>query len=562
MSPSAVTPGTPRAHEPTRSSAPDGAEGQLSALRSLLALAALLVEEEEPNRILHLVATAVPTLTTARTVGIMFQSRWHETAPGEAKHKLALEDLMAVLDPVAGGRLTQRDGSWACAYPLASGRQAWGYLVVGADLAPSDHEHLLLGALARQAGVALANAVLLSRERGQWQSLRVAYSALERSVAIHQRLTRVAAQREGQQGIADAVHDLSGCATAIEDRDGHLWAWAGPGPPQHYLREPPARRNALLRSAMAADGPLRDGGRLISVARVDDEVMGVLVLVDEGEQGDEAEKRTILEHATTVLTMELAQFRSQEEADSRLHGNLVVDLLAGTEEISALSRARALRYDLERPHWVVVVEGHYDGDTLLHAVRRAARDTETGSLMVALPDGVVLLADSQADWHLFYRHVADEVRGGRPQIGVGGRCEHISEFARSYREAQQALKLQTTIGGGDQVTAFDDLGIYQLFCDLPNSAALDQLIERWLGALLAYDARTRSQLTSTLGSYLDHGLAYEATARELSVHRSTLKYRLGRIREISGLDLGDPEARFQLQLAIRAWHTRQALKAQ
>ena len=122
------------------------------------------------------------------------------------------------------------------------------------------------------------------------------------------------------------------------------------------------------------------------------------------------------------------------------------------------------------------------------------------------------------------------------------------DFARSYREAQQALKLQTTIGGRDQVTAFDDLGIYQVFCDLPT-AALDQLVERWLGPLLAYDARTRSQLTSTLGSYLDNGLAHEATARELSVHRSTLKYRLGRIREISGLDLGDPDARFQLQLA-------------
>ena len=221
MSCSAVTPALPGAPEPTRSSASDdagaGAEGQLSALRSLLALAALLVEQEEPSRILHLVAAAVTPLTTARTVGIMFESRWHEVTPGEAKQKLALEDLLAVLDPVEGGRLPQRDGRWACAYPLTSGRQAWGYLVVSADLAPSDHEQLLLGALARQAGVALANAVLISRERDQSQSLKVAYSALERSVAVHQRLTRVAAQREGQQGIADAVHDLSGCPTAIED---------------------------------------------------------------------------------------------------------------------------------------------------------------------------------------------------------------------------------------------------------------------------------------------------------------------------------------------------------
>jgi hypothetical protein len=41
----------------------------------------------------------------------------------------------------------------------------------------------------------------------------------------------------------------------------------------------------------------------------------------------------------------------------------------------------------------------------------------------------------------------------------------------------------------------------------------------------------------------------------LSIHRSTLKYRLQRIRELSGYDLNDPETHFNLQLATRAWTT-------
>jgi DNA-binding PucR family transcriptional regulator len=45
------------------------------------------------------------------------------------------------------------------------------------------------------------------------------------------------------------------------------------------------------------------------------------------------------------------------------------------------------------------------------------------------------------------------------------------------------------------------------------------------------------------------------------VHRSTLKYRLQRIRELTGFDLGDPETRFSLELATRAWVTLQALRA-
>jgi DNA-binding PucR family transcriptional regulator len=45
------------------------------------------------------------------------------------------------------------------------------------------------------------------------------------------------------------------------------------------------------------------------------------------------------------------------------------------------------------------------------------------------------------------------------------------------------------------------------------------------------------------------------------VHRSTLKYRLQRIREISGHNLTDPDTNFNLQLATRAWRTLQTLQA-
>jgi DNA-binding PucR family transcriptional regulator len=46
------------------------------------------------------------------------------------------------------------------------------------------------------------------------------------------------------------------------------------------------------------------------------------------------------------------------------------------------------------------------------------------------------------------------------------------------------------------------------------------------------------------------------------VHRSTLKYRLQRIRELTGFELGDPETLFNLQLATRAWLTLQALRGE
>ena len=84
-----------------------------------------------------------------------------------------------------------------------------------------------------------------------------------------------------------------------------------------------------------------------------------------------------------------------------------------------------------------------------------------------------------------------------------------------------------------------------------------KLVLRWF---FASHERKHTELVKTLTQYLQHGGGYEATSRALSVHRSTLKYRLQRIRELTGFELGDPKTLFNLQLATRAWLTLQALR--
>ena len=81
----------------------------------------------------------------------------------------------------------------------------------------------------------------------------------------------------------------------------------------------------------------------------------------------------------------------------------------------------------------------------------------------------------------------------------------------------------------------------------------------WLDALLQHDARRGSDYVETLAVYLECGGNHEQAAKTLIVHRSTLKYRLRRIHEISGHDLADHDTRFHLELAARAWRTLQTL---
>jgi DNA-binding PucR family transcriptional regulator len=122
--------------------------------------------------------------------------------------------------------------------------------------------------------------------------------------------------------------------------------------------------------------------------------------------------------------------------------------------------------------------------------------------------------------------------------------------------------MQTSTNSPEQVTVFEDLGVYKLLAEIADIGSVEAFVQRWLGALLDYDTGKNGQLVETLTAYLESGGSYDATARAISTHRSTLRYRLQRVREITGYDLSDPDTRFNLQLATRAWVTIVAVRRQ
>src|ERR1700722_7713948 len=247
---------------------------QLSALRSMLVLAMLLTQQDSQDSILHYVANAVESLGSCTTEGIFLDGLWQDVkVPGRKAARLP-----AVVDAAEGGPVTVIDVPWSWAYSLSSRHRPTGYLVVGAQTPPAESERFLLQVLAQHAGVALANARLHRREREQSEELHVANLALLRSMEIHNRLTKVAFGGEGQQGIAQAVYELTDCPAAIEDGFGNLLAWAGPDRPDPYSKADPGQRDRILKRAMTLGGPVWDGEHLVSVAVLGGAPVGVLIL--------------------------------------------------------------------------------------------------------------------------------------------------------------------------------------------------------------------------------------------------------------------------------------------
>ena len=544
---------------------------QLENLQGLLSLAMLMIETNEEHRILQLAATSVPSLANCGLYGAYLEEEGWRSVAGpctDVSVRSELESQLAVLSR-AGGEVAVRHAVWGWAFPLRSSEGHFGFLVVGADRTPTDSGHFLVRILAQQTGIALAKARLHARHRETAEELRGANRALtstvvalERSQAIHARLTQVTVAGEGLEGIAATAHELTGYPIAVEDRYGNLMAWAGPGQPAPYPKGVPTERAAMMRRVMSEGKPLRADGRLVVAFRAETGI-GLLAIVNPGDTAGE-EARVVLEHAATVLSIEFARLRALADTEIRLRRDIVDDLLSGTDEESALARTRALAYDLDRPHRVIVIEGGsdtHDDRGFFDVVRRMAHDTGVGELTTARRGAVVVLSDVERGWEMLRTAVLNELTGGSCRIGVGGVVRSVAGFPRSYREALFAIKMQTTYGRGDRATAFEDLGVYRIFADVAHLNRVEGFVREWLGALLDYDSSRGSELVQTLSRYHECGGNYDATAKALTIHRSTLKYRLQRIKQISGHDLTDPETHFNLQLATRAWQTLLALKA-
>ena len=542
---------------------------RLGEFRALLVISLLMTESVSEDQILDLAASSAAGLGAWRIDGYCFtDGQWRPSMAGSAPSPRGLARQLAALGAVSSKvDLPGRRSGVGWAYPMRGVGGLLGHLIASCDQEPSAEQRFLIQVLAQQTGVAVSNARLHAKERATAAELAATNTALAETVAnlrrsmdIHQRLTQVAVSGEGQPGIARALHDLTGMPVAIEDRYGNLSAWAGPGQPDPYPKESFAKREHLLRRLIRAGKPIRDGERLSLLASPRSDVIGVLALIDPEDRADSADL-VALEHGGTVLSMELARLRGIADTELRLRRNLVRDLLAGTDDESALARAEALDYDLRRPHRVVVVEGRGSAraqDALLTAVRRALRLARQTGLCETWSGNVAIVTAGQADWDQMCRVITSDV-GIRCHIGVGGACGRPAELPRSLREAGLALRLQKTLLHGGGACEYPKLGIFRMLAGISDLTDVDTFVREWLGSLLDYDARRKAELVHTLTQYLEHGGNYDATAAELSVHKSTLKYRLQRIRELTGLELNDPDVHFNLQLATRAWGTLQAL---
>jgi len=390
-------------------------------------------------------------------------------------------------------------------------------------------------------------------------------------------VTRLLAERTAAT-VAVVSRGLEVLAAAAADAAGDVTEQV-----RAYLSSP--RLAAVLNSTAQTRRSLRlpdvgdAAGVVVAPILVGDDVPAYLMTFGTGQQGDGGDMSLLVtEHAATICGVILGRERVVAAAARQVRDDLVEGLLLGSgRENGEVGRwARHLGYDSSRDHRILAVAFEAAsvraGSTLASSTGAQAKRVAAAVdhfLTTRVPGAISSIREDEV--------VVVMPEGGRPHhgaeaaarmgasclarmrdlfpetvitIGIGGACRDPADIARSYGQARRTIDAVVRLGRQGQVVAFEDLGIHRLLLQVPELAELRSFATEILGKLGSQERGRGAELLTTLACYFRENNSPQRTARSLHVHPNTVAYRIRRIQEITGLQLGSYRDRLMAQVAL------------
>ncbi|WP_378730576.1 helix-turn-helix domain-containing protein [Nocardia brasiliensis] len=448
--------------------------------------------------------------------------------------------------------------------PMKLGDQVIGVLFASHRSARpyAPEEIALLGSLAAHATVALDSARLLTKTRTALAELSAAnaamhahYTTVERAAQAHDRMTDLVVRGGGVTDIATVARDILGGALLVFDAEGGRIADIDPEASGRDQLDDPTLLGEIVQTA----------GRLGRTARLRDlwaapagagaEPLCTLVLQHSGELSL-ADQR-ILERAALVTALLLLFRRSIAEAESRVRGELLDDLLGGRVAGDAALRSRAalLGIDLEQPYVLLVVD---------HGGRPRAATWTTGHItmhqgLAANRGEHTVLMLPGTDPGAIARKFATELStatGASATIAATGPVDLPAGVADAHREAQRCIHALHALGRSGAAASTDDLGFVGLLISTKGDVLA--FLTTTLGPVIDYDRRRGASLIRTLEAFFGSGCSPSNSAKRLHIHVNTVTQRLERITSLLGDDWQDPDRALEIQLALRLHRLRES----
>lgn len=379
-------------------------------------------------------------------------------------------------------------------------------------------------------------------------------------------------------GLVNAIAATLGAATTVEDPNRHVLAYSTH--PDQIIddvrtqgilgRQVPdfpgndATYQAMWRSPRAirvTSGYPGHRPRLCAAIRVGLEPLGSIWAV-EGEEplGDDA--LAVLDQAAALAAAHLLRLRNDGGPFDSERSRVTRRILLGDAEPSEL---RAIGLSPRSGFGVIayeLVDDIHDAavNRLAGIAQFAGGEANSTIGCVVKADTVIaVLSGDQAPDCSRLRSVATVVATHlRTAMGFPVRAAYrsvgggLAAVPAAARDVEAALRLMTSGEIEGNVVGCDEVEAVLYLTKLrDNCLDMESTHARVIESLLEYDTEHNSRYFETLNTYLKMAGDVALTSSALMIHRNTLRYRIARLSELFGIDLGNPDERLVLSLQMR-----------
>lgn len=362
-------------------------------------------------------------------------------------------------------------------------------------------------------------------------------SMLDMMSAITKRLSDLYEEHTSLEAAVLALEEFTGWSALIINDDGH---WVGG---LINADHPHPEVVAMIDSIRPIE---IDGWLCLSIPSADRHVL----CVDAPGGLDDHIRVMVLGEIVALTAFELRIQEAVLQERLRLWGDLAEEILAGADRRRITAHAKALGHELEGPHRVGLIADGRIGLSV-EQVRCALRRANVDALVAPWEQNIAVVLDGAADTDLILEALDHVVPGGRPWMGVSMVKSEGFDLTDALAEASVAVSFGRAARDSRTIN-YSDLGVFRLFSPDGRWTQLEDFVKEMLGPLLDYDLAHGTELVQTLDAYLRRDGSLNQLADDLLIHRSTLVYRLRRIRDLLDIDIDDSHLRLDLSLAARA----------
>ncbi|MHB8690223.1 MAG: helix-turn-helix domain-containing protein [Solirubrobacteraceae bacterium] len=434
-------------------------------------------------------------------------------------------------------------------------------------------------AFAGLAAIAVSHERLRAELSGKLDEAERRVNALRRAAAIEERLSELVLAGAPLEELLAAVAEVHGKPAAVYDAEYRRLAVGRPPGADcgviPELLEPPALQSPAVAQALAKGGtnrvfvvgPLHESGlrhrHLVAPIVIDGELRGWLVMMEHRTRFN-ASDTLALRRTATLVALQVSSERRAVEADWEGGASLAAELLSGAASAAtAERRAARLGVGLDVPRIVAAFgtrEQRVDPSDFRsiaslftelapHVTVQAATLGETIGALVAMPDGSH--PDSFPDEAKQLVAAVCEASAGGLVAGVSSLHTDHTRYPEALAEARQVLDCICSYGSerGPAVVSARDLGLGRVFLASADPKTITTFASTTFGALV--DDLGKRDLLATLSLFFENMANIRTCAVRLGVHENTIRYRLARLEELTGLAIThDPDAQLGARLSL------------